>query len=149
MAVNCYLDSNICIAYLQKTHISHQSATKIIKAIRVKGFVVSISPLCLDETIHILLRDGQKTRTPNYFLIVKKQISRFLKIPNLEIINPPPTPRSQIQIFGFINKYHLKTRDAFHLLIAKHHRIKYFATFDHDFDLVFSSHALKQFLNWL
>lgn len=145
MADSCYLDANVCIAYLQQPHIFHSQSVKLFKRIRTEKLSPLVSPLCLDETIHILLRDGRKKNIPNYLTITQHQISRLLKIPNLTLVNPPENKSSQLKIFRLIKTYHLKTRDAYHLLTMKFHKIKYFATFDHDFDLVFSSKTLKQF----
>ncbi|MBI2008181.1 type II toxin-antitoxin system VapC family toxin [Candidatus Amesbacteria bacterium] len=149
MATNCYLDANICVAYIQKPHVFHAQSRQLLKDIRLKKLTPLVSPLCLDETIHILLRDGRQKKIPNYLSIARQQIARLLKIPNLAIVNPPENKTSQLKIFRLIKAYKLKTRDAYHLLTAKHHKIKYFATFDHDFDLVFSTKSLKQFTTFV
>lgn len=95
-----------------------------------------ISPLCLDEFIYNF-PGSQKQK----FLAFKK----ILKFPNLTIVNPPTDTKSQAKIIKIMKKFNLGPRDAYHLLTMKHHKIKYFATFDTDFDPVFASNSLKQF----
>lgn len=144
MAASCYLDANVCVAYLQLPHVFHSQALNLLKKIRSEKISPSISPLCLDETIHILLRDGQANKVPKYLSITRQHIAKLLRVPKLTIVNPPHDPKSQLKTFKFIKTFNLKPRDAYHLLIMKHHKIKHFATFDNDFDLVFASRAISQ-----
>ncbi|MBI5356067.1 hypothetical protein HZB78_00445 [Candidatus Collierbacteria bacterium] len=44
-----------------------------------------------------------------------------------------------------MEKFKLKPRDAYHLLAMQSNKIKHFATFGSDFDLVFSVGAVKRF----
>lgn len=134
---NCYLDANTLIYFLQKDSPFHQKAKNLIKTIRTSQLCPTISPLCLDEFLYNF--PGKQTQK---FLAFKK----ILKLPNLNIINPPIDPQSQIRILKIIKKFNLGPRDSYHVLTMKHNKIKYFATFDHDFDLVFSAKILKQFI---
>ena len=134
---NCYLDANILISFLQKDSPFHQKAKNLIRTIRTSQLSPTISPLCLDEFLYNF--PGSQTQK---FLAFKK----ILKLPNLNIINPPTDPKGQIKILKITKKFRLGPRDSYHILTMKYNKIKYFATFDHDFDLVFSTQTLKQFI---
>lgn len=44
-----------------------------------------------------------------------------------------------------MEKFVLKPRDAYHLLTMKENRIRFFATFDKDFELVFRKGVVLEF----
>ncbi|TSC85770.1 MAG: hypothetical protein G01um101416_789 [Microgenomates group bacterium Gr01-1014_16] len=131
---SCYLDTNVLLYFVHKDSPFHFDAKKTISRIRKSSVIPVISPLCLDEFIYHLNLD---TST------IKNQVKKILRIPNIQVVNPPNEPRYQLKIPNLMNKFKLKPRDAYHLLTAKHYKIKYF---DHDFDLVFASRTLTQFL---
>src|SRR3989344_1659901 len=143
----CYLDSNICISFLESTNVFHTQSVSLITSIHLQNFIPSISPLVLDETIHILIRNLNRARHPNPILKTRQETAKLLKIPGIRIVHRPLDVPSQLKTFDFIKKFALKARDAYPLLAIKHNKIGYFATFDHDFDLVFKSGTLKQFLS--
>ena len=134
---NCYLDANTLIYSQQEDSPFHQQTIKIISRIVETDTQIFISPLCLDEFIFNF--PGNQNHKFQAF-------KKILKFPNLNIINPPTDTKSQTRIPIFMKKFDLGPRDAYHLLTMKHHKIKYFATFDRDFDLVFASKSLTQFL---
>lgn len=43
-------------------------------------------------------------------------------------------------------KYNLRSRDAYHLFIMVENKVKFFATFDADFDKVFTKGKVKKFI---
>lgn len=141
----CYLDSNICIAYLQHPHVFHAKAVEILINLRKKHIVPIISPLVLDETTHIILRDARLKKKSNQILKIKKEIKKLLSVPFLRLINPPLENQKQLKIFEFMEKFKLKPRDAYHLLTMKANHVKYFASFDDDFKAVFSRGILQKF----
>jgi predicted nucleic acid-binding protein len=141
----CYLDSNICIAYLQSPHLFHAKAGEILINIRRNSITPIISPLVLDETTHILLRDAKLIKQSGYFRLIKNGIRELLSLPLLRIVNPPPDSKKQLKIFEYMEKFNLKPRDAYHLLIMTHNKINLLATFDSDFDSVFSVGQVKRF----
>lgn len=146
MAKNkCYLDSNVLIAFLEKPHQFHRQAVKILVRAATEQIGVCISPLTLDETIHIILRDLRLKRVNKSEEKVAGEIKKLWKIPLIELVNPPDDKKPLTGIPNLIKKYKLRSRDAFHLLTMKFHKIKYFATFDTDFDLVFSDTGIRKF----
>lgn len=96
-----------------------------------------ISPLCLDEFIYNF-PGNQKQKFQAF--------EKVLKFPNLIIVNPPTDIKSQVKIIKIMKRFNLGPRDSYHILTMKYNKIKYFATFDHDFDLVFSTQTLKQLI---
>lgn len=146
MAKNkCYLDSNILIAFLEKPHQFHQQAVEILVKAATEQIGVCVSPLTLDETIYIVLRDLRLTRVSRAEEKIATEIKKLWKIPLIEVVNPPDDKKKLTGIPDLIKKYQLRSRDAFHLLTIKFHQIKYFATFDNDFNLVFSQMWLRKF----
>lgn len=141
----CYLDSNICIAYLQRPHLFHVKAEEILINIRRNNIVPIISPLVLDETTHILLRDAKLKKQSGRIQLIKNGIKEFLSLPLLRIVNPPLENKKQLKIFEYMEKFKLKPRDAYHLLIMINNKINLLATFDNDFDSVFSTGLAKKF----
>jgi len=140
----CYLDSNICIAYLQEPHVFHDKAVEIFINLRKRHIAPIISPLVLDETTHIILRDARIKKKFNHISKIKNGIKKLLSIPFLRLINPPLENQKQLKIFEFMEKFKLKPRDAYHLLTMKVNHVKYFASFDDDFEAVFSKGILQK-----
>lgn len=134
---SCYLDANCLIYFLQESSPLHIQAKEIIKKLRSSSISLVISPLCLDEFLYNF-PGNSKTKA--------RALSKILKLPTLKITNPPVTIESQLKIPRLMSKYKLKPRDAYHLLIARENKVKYFATFDSDFNSVFSSKILSEFL---
>ncbi|GEM_PF-2221515 len=141
----CYLDSNVLIAFFEELHQFHQSAVKIIVKAVTQKMTICVSPLVLDEMVHIILRDLNL----NHVVAPEAKISRILKrvfrIPLMEIVNSPVKPVSLLRIPDYMKKFKLKCRDAFHLLTMKVNHVKYFASFDDDFETVFSTEILQKF----
>lgn len=145
MVKSCYLDSNICIAFLQRVHPFHHQSVELMKSLVNHKSALILSPLTLDETIHILVRDARMLKVPQSESKIKRQIVALFKLPRISLLNPPDLPKLNLRIFSYLMKYKLKPRDAYHLLIMKFHKIKHFATFDSDFNLVFVSKRLNHF----
>lgn len=146
MAKNkCYLDSNVLIAFLERPHQFHRQAVEILIRAAAEQIGVCVSPLTLDETIHIVLRDLRLKRAGRAEEKVAEEIKKLWKIPLFEAVSPPNDKKALTKIPGFIKKYKLRSRDAFHLLTMEFHKIKYFATFDNDFNSVFSETGLRRF----
>lgn len=133
---NCYLDANVLVYFIREDSPLHLPTQNLLKNLLESNFSLFISPLCLDEFIYHVSKDLSE---------ISLGLKRILALPQLNIVNPPLDQTSQIKVLKYMSKFKLGPRDAYHLLITKHHKIKYFATFDHDFDLVFSSRTLKQF----
>lgn len=134
----CYLDANVLIYFVQKKSPFHQKSLSVLTSI-IKSklkLIPVISPLCLDEFLyHIHGKISQKTI----------DLKSILKIPNLAIVNPSVKPKDQMKVLRLMDKFKLRPRDAYHLLTMQSNKIKYFATFDNDFNSVFSASLVKRF----
>lgn len=141
----CYLDSNVLIAFLEEPHQFHRQAVEILVKAVTEQIGICVSSLTMDETIHIILRDLRLKRVNKAEEKVTAEIKKLWKIPLIEIVSPPDDKRALTEIPNLIKKYKLRSRDAFHLLTMKFHKIKYFATFDSDFDSVLSQTKIREF----
>ena len=145
----CYLDANVLIYFKNEDSQFFQSAKQTIKLLIEKNFQPVISSLVLDEFLHGFLRllivagidDSERYQRLN------KALKDVLKIPKLQLINPPTDHQSQMKIITLMRQYGLKPRDAYHLLTLQSYQVKHLATFDDDFEHVFTSGSITQFKN--
>lgn len=144
-ANKCYLDSNVLIAFFEELHQFHQSAVEIIVKAVAQKMVICVSPLALDEMIHIIFRDLNLNHAADPEEKISRLLKKVFRIPLLEVVNSPVKPISLLRIPAYMKKFKLKCRDAFHLLTMKVNHIKYFASFDNDFETVFSKGILQKF----
>jgi predicted nucleic acid-binding protein len=145
----CYLDANIIISYLFLDHVHHQRGKSIIESLALNStYSVFISSLVLDEVIMGILKNAilmHKRSKAEALDMANLGLEKINNIPRITLINPPTDLKSHTKIISIMKRYALKPRDAYHLLTMKHHKIKYFATLDHDFSQVFDSTPLKHF----
>lgn len=133
----CYLDANCLIYFVSDSSSEHTNGIAVIQSIYEKHLIPVISPLCLDEFLYHVKGDIKQK---------KHDLSSILALPKLQIVNPPIEFRQQTKILEYMKKFGLHPRDAYHLLTAIYNKVKYFATFDHDFDAVFAAKKLRQFV---
>lgn len=141
----CYLDSNVIISFTSVAFPQFSVARRLILSITQKEIIPTISPLCIDEFLY------------NYQLVFKsltkkdkeeksfQALDKILEIPNINIVNPPTAISEQKKIPDLITDFRLAPRDAYHLLTAKSNNLKYFCTFDNDFEKVFRSGYISRF----
>ncbi len=143
---SCYLDTNVLVSFLQEDSLNHQKSISLITKLASQNLILCISPLCLDEFLHSLRKiHYHKTKTNIQNKSIYNYLKKILSLPYLEIVNPPFSIKSQLQIPLLMDKFKLSPRDAYHLLTIRHHKIKHFVTFDSDFELVFKNTSLKSF----
>jgi predicted nucleic acid-binding protein len=144
----CFLDANIFIGYLIPNNIFHSYCQSLIEKLLKNHDYIHLSPLVIDEVMYAIYKDSiifsKLTRTES-IENVEQATEVILKLPNIKLVNPPLTIQGQLLVISLMKQFDLRPRDAYHLLTITHHKIKYFATLDHDFDLVFSKTSLKQF----
>jgi len=133
---SCYLDTNCLIYFVLRDSPLHPKGLSVITSIVSSGFNIYISPLCIDEFLYNL---------PGTLKQKRLDLKAVLSLPKLKVTNPPDDIKSQLKIPRLMSKFHLGPRDSYHLLTCLYRKIKYFATFDHDFDWVFSSNRLTHF----
>ncbi len=141
---SCYLDSNILIYYQDRGSPFYQQTQEMIGRLVKDGLSLVISPLVLDEYIYNTFASSDKT-SKEKMQVIKLSLEEILKLPGLKVINPPLEKSKQFEVLRIMEKFSLKPRDAYHLLIALENKIKYLATFDHDFEGVFKKGILKKF----
>jgi predicted nucleic acid-binding protein len=140
----CYLDSNILIYFKDSTSIKHKETVNKLEMLISKDVDLYISSLVLDEFLYVFHYALLKKKIPQIYHELKKAMVGLFKIPQLYIINPNVDFNKQLEVIGYMQKYNLKPRDAFHLHIMLSNKIDGFLTFDHDFNKVFSSGIIKQ-----
>lgn len=146
MRSKCYLDSNVLIYYKDQNSDHHQKAIKIIQKLTPDKYKIYISPLVIDEFIHIFSHAVklEKLTTDRTYAQLNKALNSILSFRHLEIVNPPTEKSKNKKVLGLMKDFKLHPRDAYHLLIMKENNIKEFATFDADFKKVFRDKCLKK-----
>ena len=141
----CYLDANILAGFTIETSPFHQSAVNLIISLISNESIIVVSSLGLDEFLQAMRKDFIIRKFKPDLQIIKKAFTNILKIANLELVNPSIVKNEHRKVINFMEKYNLRPRDAYHLFIMKSNKIKYFATFDNDFQRVFEAKVLKKF----
>lgn len=141
----CYLDTNILIYLKNNDSPFHSESVNVIKYLTKKNYSLTISPLIIDEFLHQFrfLLINQKQKGSTIYSNLTKALKQVIALPNLKILNPPLTSQAQLKVIKLMQKFSLRPRDAYHLLTMKHHQVKYFATFDQDFNQVFFQKTLS------
>lgn len=139
---NCYLDSNVLIYFKTEDVKQHPLAVNCLNRLLKSQTNLYLSPLVLDEFLYVVFYLLKKDTGLQSFALLKKFLNDILMIPRLTILNPPADNTSQLKIISLMQKYSLKPRDAYHLLIMQTNHIDSFATFDTDFTKVFRSKTL-------
>lgn len=141
----CYLDTNVLLCYKNEDSPLLLESKRIIKNLLDKSFIICVSPLILDEFLHSLqFITLRKKKIRNIYPLLKEILQDILKLPRLEIVNPPKTKTGQIKAVSMMENYNLRPRDAYHLLTMLENKIDIFATFDNDFRKVFKKGILKK-----
>lgn len=140
----CYLDSNVVISFIDSTAQFHNQSKQILTRFVAESWEINLSALVLDECFHNSLRFSKETRQ-----IAIKQLKfryrKLIQLPNIKLVVQLPQLKKHTAVLNLMEKYNLRARDAYHLFIMKENKIKYFATFDHDFDSVFRKGLVKKF----
>ena len=137
----CYLDSNILISYKNRDLKSQKLIIRLLNS----SYNLFISPLVLDEFLFQASIYLKKQKQRNVLKKLLESLESIFKLPRLIIINPSAEKKKHLQIIKYMEKYGLRPRDAYHLLIIKENKISHFATFDKDFKKVFKAKVIKKF----
>ena len=122
-----YLDTNFFIFALLDRTKKGDKAREIQKGILEGKNFAFTSPLAMDEVMWVLLRNNKQH-------LIRKTIEDIYAMPNLNVREVPSlTPLIALE---FMEKYKLKPRDAFHVAIMEHFRLKEIVSDDSDFDRV-------------
>ncbi len=141
----CYLDSNVLVYLKNEDSPFFQESSELVLRLKTENANLFISSLCLDEFIHEfgqLLRTGVPQK--HYFASLETGLNSLLQLPDLSIVNPPTGFFHHQKIISLMEKYSLRPRDAYHLLIMQANGIDGFATFDTDFKKVFAAKILTK-----
>lgn len=140
----CYLDANTLAFLGNKNSSFHEKAVEIIEKLISSGYELTVSSLSLDEYFHTVLRFSQDPRDLA-IKNLKREYKKLLKL-NIKLINPSLDEKKHLQVINLIAKYNLHPRDAYHLFMMLENKVKFLATFDHDFDKVFEKGRVKKFV---
>lgn len=140
----CYLDTNLLLYYSDSESSFYDQASVTISQLINQGWRLFVSSLTLDEYFHNMIRFSRVSRQ-EAFKDLKRSFKRITKLPNLDLVNPATRLVQQSKVISLMIKYQLKSRDAYHLFTMKENKIKYMATFDHDFDKIFEEGRIKKF----
>lgn len=140
----CYLDSNIVISFMDSTAQFHQRSKQILTKLVSENWEINLSALVLDECFHNSLRFSKKIKK-EALRQLKLRYRRFIKLPKLNLIIYLPQLKKHTIVLNLMDKYSLRSRDAYHLFIMKENKINFFATFDSDFEQVFAKGILNKF----
>jgi predicted nucleic acid-binding protein len=140
----CYLDSNILVYWNNVLAPEHNSTVNLLARLRDEDSHFFVSPLVLDEFLHAVLLRTRLNNKKDPYSLLKSALDDLLDLPGLEVINPPTDIDSQKKVIGFVRKYLLRPRDAYHLLIMIANDINSFATNDNDFEKVFATKVLEK-----
>lgn len=141
----CYLDTNTLLYFTDPAAQFHQRAVELISSLLVQNYALFISPLILDEYFHNAIRFSQVPRK-QALQDLKIGFDQIKKLRNITLVSSPLELKKQTKVLNFMTWYGLRPRDAYHLFIMKANKIKYFATFDTDFDSLFTKGVIKKFL---
>lgn len=141
----CYLDANVLIYFKDISSLYHSESVALIEKLVKEKFEILISPLCLDEFLHAVSLYLKNIKSKNYEEDLKDHLNSILSIPNLSLVNPSKNKDLQIKVVDFMVHFSIRPRDAYHLFIMKENKIKFMATFDSDFKIVFQKGLVKQF----
>lgn len=141
---NCYVDANLLVYFKDLESPSHAGTRLILKKLIDQNYQIVISSLVLDEflyaTLHLTYPIGSDKLTN-----LKLGLQTILKLSDIKLANPPMEPKKHLKVINLMDEFNLLPRDAYHLFIMLENKIKYFATFDKDFDKVFQKGLIKKF----
>lgn len=140
----CYLDANLLLYFNNPDSSFYSQADLILSKLINDAWQLFLSPLVLDEYFHNTLRFTKLPRGEALKVLIKS-FNKIIKLPNIFLVNPTQDLKTQIKVLKLMITYQLRARDAYHLFIMKENKIKYFATFDHDFDSVFRKGLVRKF----
>lgn len=140
----CYLDANTLLYFTNPSSYFHKQATELISLLLLDKWALFISTLTLDEYFHNAIRFSQMSKELA-LKDLRKGFSRLRKLENISLVHPPEEFKKQLKVLNLMEKYQLKSRDAYHLFIILENKIKFLATFDNDFDEVFQDGRIQKF----
>lgn len=142
---SCYLDANLLIYFQNRKSQFYQQTVQIIKNLVSKEYEIVISALVLDEYLYKILQLSEDPKSESLKRL-KRGLKKIFALPKIKLVNPPLETNKHLSLIRIINKHNLKPRDAYHLFTTLSNKVKYFATFDKDFDKVFQKGVIKKFI---
>lgn len=135
----CYLDANTLIYFKNEDSPFYSKTLSLIEYLVDDNYHLFISSLAIDEFLYGFKfhLGNKKIKKKDIFISLNKALLEILALPNLELINPPTEKNLQLKVVEMMKEFNLFPRDAYHLLMMIENKIKFFATFDNDFENVF------------
>lgn len=141
---SCYIDTNLLIYLQNKDSVFHSETVLIFKKLVEEDCRICISSLTIDEYLYNTYRLLEGSRLDK-LKVLSLNLKRVFKMPGIKLINPSLEVKKHTKVVNLMRKFNLRPRDAYHLFITLENKIKYFATFDHDFDKVFEKGSIQKF----
>lgn len=142
--IKCYLDANVLLFLQDSQSPFYGQARLAVEQLILKRAEIFTSSLALDEFLQGTLRFSHKSKQEMRGQL-KKGLKRIFSIPQFKLVNPPGDPKRHVKVVDIVAKYNLRPRDAYHLFIMQENKIRYLATFDNDFEAVFSKGPVQKF----
>lgn len=135
----CYLDANTLIYFKNEDSPFYSKTLTLIEYLVNDDYRLFISSLVIDEFLYGFKfhLGNKKIKKKDIFISLNKALLEILALPNLELINPPSEKNLQLKVIEMMKDFNLFPRDAYHLLMMIENKIKFFATFDNDFENIF------------
>ena|SRR3990167_8174205 len=145
MKSKCYLDSNILIYFLDQKSPYHKKTKNLIGKLDPDTYTLIISPLVIDEFLYTLKRimTTENMRSEQIFKDLGRAYDAIVALKNLEIAPVSIDKSINRKVITIMEEFHLRPRDAYHILIMQENSIDEFATFDTDFKRVFAQKILN------
>ncbi|MBI4036207.1 type II toxin-antitoxin system VapC family toxin [Candidatus Daviesbacteria bacterium] len=140
----CYLDTNILLYFTNPSAELHEKTVELISSLLLQNWALFISALVLDEYFHNALRFSQFPKK-EALQDLKKGFGKIKKLKNINLVHSTLELKKQTKVLKLMEKYQLRARDAYHLFMMRENQIKYFATFDNDFETVFKKRLVRKF----
>lgn len=148
-----YIDSNIFLYAILKNPTYLHSCRTFLTNVENGNVKAIISPFVLDEVAYKIIVENLKTRLglkstskvlqklsnePILIEQVKAELTAFIFIiMNYKGLKTPPIPSSiGTNFIKHIMEYNLLPRDAMHMAVISHYKIKHIATNDSHFDTI-------------
>lgn len=135
----CYLDANTLIYFKNEDSPFYSKTLTLIEYLVNENYRLFILSLVIDEFLYGFKfhLGNKKIKKKDIFISLNKALLEILTLPNLALINPPSEKNLQLKVIEIMKDFNLFPRDSYHLLMMIENRIKFFATFDNDFENVF------------
>lgn len=146
-----YVDANVAIAFLYKTHQFHKAASSFVLEALAQQRILAFSPLAFDEIWYaFMLQKHKELYGTNFKVSDPSQVARhvveieqitnlLLQLPNVRLVSATDVRTLILSALGIIVSHSFPPRDAFHRATMTQAGITTIATIDTDFERLIDS----------